>query len=80
MKNLPKAFVGVHFIRWIATYPLDKVIRSLNNWDQDPILLFDFVCSEINEQLHKICHPGMFGCLPLECRKIMDRIIRRKKD
>ena len=21
----------VHFIRWIATYPLDKVIRSLNN-------------------------------------------------
>ena len=32
MKNLPKAFAGVHFIRWIATYPVDKVIRSLNNW------------------------------------------------
>ena len=31
MKNLPKALVGVHFIHWIATYPLDKVIRSLNN-------------------------------------------------
>ena len=24
----------IHFIRWIATCPLDKVIRSLNNWGQ----------------------------------------------
>ena len=31
MKNVPKAFVGVHFIRWIATYLLDKLIRPLNN-------------------------------------------------
>ena len=23
--------IGVHFIRWIATYPLDRVIRCLNN-------------------------------------------------
>ena len=22
----------MHFIHWIATYPLDKVIRRLNNW------------------------------------------------
>ena len=22
---------GVHFVRWIAIYPLDRVIRSLNN-------------------------------------------------
>ena len=29
MKNLPKAFVGVHSIRWIATYPLKKVIQQL---------------------------------------------------
>ena len=26
-----KALVGVHLLRWIATYPVDKVIRSLNN-------------------------------------------------
>ena len=24
--------VGVHLLRWIATYPVDKVIHSLNNW------------------------------------------------
>ena len=35
----PKALVGVHFIRWIATYPLDKVIRSLNNWGHFPVWL-----------------------------------------
>ena len=23
---------GVHFIHWIAIYPLNKVIRSLNKW------------------------------------------------
>ena len=32
MENLPKALVGAHLLCWIATYPLDKVIRSLNNW------------------------------------------------
>ena len=32
MENLPKALVGVHLLRWIATYPVDKVICSLNNW------------------------------------------------
>ena len=31
MKNLPKALVRVHFIRWIATYPLDEVTHSLDN-------------------------------------------------
>ena len=34
VENLPKALVGVHLLRWIATYPVDKVIRSLNNWGQ----------------------------------------------
>ena len=34
MENLPKALVGVHLLRWIATYPVDKAIRSLNNWGQ----------------------------------------------
>ena len=29
--NLAKALVEVHLLRWIATYPVDKVIRSLNN-------------------------------------------------
>jgi len=24
--------VGAHFIRWIAVYQVDKVIRPLNNW------------------------------------------------
>ena len=28
------AVVGVHLLRWILTYPVDKVIRSLNNWGQ----------------------------------------------
>ena len=31
-ENLAKALVGVHLLRWIATYPVDKVIRSSNNW------------------------------------------------
>ena len=31
MENLPKASVGVHLLRWIATYPVDKVMRSLKN-------------------------------------------------
>ena len=26
--------VGLHFIRWIVIYPLDRVIRSLNNRGQ----------------------------------------------
>ena len=30
MENLPKALDGV----WIVTYPVDKVVRSLNNWGQ----------------------------------------------
>ena len=30
--DLVKAFVGVHLLSWIVTYPVDKVIRSLNNW------------------------------------------------
>ena len=34
METLPEALVGVHLLRWIATYPADKVIRSLNNWGQ----------------------------------------------
>ena len=40
VENLPKALVGVHLLRWIATYPLDKVIRSLSNWGQNNILYF----------------------------------------
>ena len=35
MENLPKALVGVHLLHWIATYPVDKVIPSLNNWGQN---------------------------------------------
>ena len=31
-ENLPEALFGVHLHRWIVTYPLDKVIRPLNNW------------------------------------------------
>ena len=31
VENLPKALVGVDLLRWIVTYPVDKVIRSLNN-------------------------------------------------
>ena len=34
MENLPKALVGVYSPRWITSYPVDKAIRSLNNWDQ----------------------------------------------
>ena len=32
MENLPKELVGVNLLRWLVTYPVDKVIRSLNNW------------------------------------------------
>ena len=32
MESLPKVLVGVHLHRCIVTYPVDKVIRSLNNW------------------------------------------------
>ena len=35
MENLPKALVGVQLLLWIATYPVDKVIRSLNKWGQN---------------------------------------------
>ena len=38
MKNLSKVWVGVDLLRWIVTYPLDKVIRSFNNWGLDLIL------------------------------------------
>ena len=34
MENLPEVSFGTHFQRWIVTYPLDKVIRPLNNWGQ----------------------------------------------
>ena len=34
VENLPKASVGVQLLHWIATYPVDKVFRSLNNWGQ----------------------------------------------
>ena len=34
MENLSKALVGVHLLHWIVTYPVDKVIRPLNNWGQ----------------------------------------------
>ena len=34
MENLPKALSGVYLLRWIVTYPVDKVIRSLNSWGQ----------------------------------------------
>ena len=34
MENLAKALVGVNLLRWIVTYPVDKVIRSLNTWGQ----------------------------------------------
>ena len=31
-KLAKSVIVGVHLLRWIVTYPVDKVIRSLNNW------------------------------------------------
>ena len=37
VENLPEALVGAHLLRWIATYPVDKVIHSLNNRGQTPI-------------------------------------------
>ena len=37
VKFVSKALVGVHLHGWIATYPVDKVIRSLNNWGLDII-------------------------------------------
>ena len=34
MENLPKVLGGVYLLYWIVTYPVDKVIRSSNNWGQ----------------------------------------------
>ena len=31
METLPKALIGVHLLHRIVTYPVDKVVRSLNN-------------------------------------------------
>ena len=31
-ENLPEVFFGVHLHSAIVTYPLDKVMRPLNNW------------------------------------------------
>ena len=48
VENLPKALVGVHSLSWIATYPVDKVIHSLNNWG--------LICSYLLfEQLEGVC-------------------------
>ena len=33
--NKYKVLVGIHFVRWIATYSLDKVLRSLKNQSLD---------------------------------------------
>ena len=32
--NYQRILAGVHFIRWIAVYPLETAIRSLNKWGQ----------------------------------------------
>ena len=45
MDNLPKALAEVHLLRWIATYPLDKVICSLNNWGQLMADVHELQCS-----------------------------------
>ena len=46
VENLPKALVGVHSLSW--TYPMDKVIRSFNNWG--------LICSFLLfEQLEGVC-------------------------
>ena len=33
--NEYNVLVGIHFVRWIATYSVDKVIRSLKNQSLD---------------------------------------------
>jgi len=35
LSSAENVLFGVHFIRWIAIYPVDKIIRSLNNWGQN---------------------------------------------
>ena len=44
VETLPEALFGVHLHCWIVTYPLDKVIRPLNNWGQDCTFLFLVSC------------------------------------
>ena len=56
MENLPKGLVGVHLLRWLVTYPVDKVIHSLNNWGQDDKCYF---CKENPETLLHL----LFHCL-----------------
>ena len=35
VENLPKALVGVHLLRWIATYPVDKGVTYQWSGDRD---------------------------------------------
>ena len=45
-----------HFIGQIATYPVDKVTRSLNNWEQE--CRFDVKDGEVFKVLKKIGEKG----------------------
>ena len=42
MENLAKVLGGVYLLCWIVTYPVDKVICSLNNWG-------------LVSRIHKLC-------------------------
>ena len=48
--KLAKALVGVHLICWIATYPVDKVVHSLNNWG----LIYNVVYCAVEISSHQL--------------------------
>jgi len=43
--------VEAHFIGWIAVYPVDKVIRPLNNWGQIVSLAVNITLSKLVTEL-----------------------------
>ena len=51
VENLLKVLFGVHLHCWIVTYPLDKVIRPLNNWDQ--VSMVSQVLARINFSIQR---------------------------
>ena len=59
MENLPKALGGAYLLCWTVTYPVDKVVRSLNNWGQVgrfyPISFQNFHIAAMGEKNRQVC-------------------------
>ena len=73
MENLPKALFGVHLFRWIVTYPVDKVIHSLNNWR---LVSIPHESSAITGDVYN----SIEGWLNLTCFKLSQRLAGKRRE